>query len=125
MSDAHPPSEPETIPVIAAETEELDQLPEDKTMSLGDHLEELRWHIMRSAIAILVFAITAFILPKIVFQDVLMAPTKPNFTTYKFLCNLSETLHLGETLCISPKPFEFVHKEFGELFFMHIKYMYN
>ena len=103
------------------DVDKMDNKSAEKEMSFFDHLEELRWHIMRSAIAILIFAIAAFILPEIVFKDVLMAPTKPDFVTYKFLCNLSNTLNLGEILCISPDPFDFVNREFGELFFMHIK----
>ncbi|MEZ4932719.1 MAG: twin-arginine translocase subunit TatC [Saprospiraceae bacterium] len=103
------------------DVDKLDENGVEKEMSFFDHLEELRWHIIRSALAILVFGVAAFIFPNIIFEDVILAPLRENFITYKILCNLSETLHLGETLCIKPKHFDFVNKEFGELFFMHIK----
>ena len=43
----------------------------EKEMSFLDHLEELRWHIMRSAVAVLILGIIAFVLPNIVFEKVL------------------------------------------------------
>ncbi len=103
------------------DVDKMDKKVVEKEMSFFDHLEELRWHIMRSAIAILVFSITAFLFDEIVFEKILLAPIEPDFITYKILCNLSGALNLGETLCISPEPFDFVNKQFGELFFMHIK----
>ncbi|HFA51856.1 MAG TPA: twin-arginine translocase subunit TatC [Bacteroidetes bacterium] len=108
----------------------LDQVDVDKLeqqngqeteMSFFDHLEELRWHILRSAVAVFIFAIAAFLMPDLVFQDIILAPTKKDFVSYGIMCDLSHFLHMGKTLCISPKPFDFVNKEFGELFFMHIK----
>ena len=109
---------------MALDQVDVDKLSEngkEKEMSFFDHLEELRWHILRSAVAILVLGIIAFVTPNVVFQKVILAPKYDTFVTYKVLCNLSHSLNMGETLCISPKPFDFVNKEFGELFFMHIK----
>lgn len=103
------------------DVDKLDENGVEKEMSFFEHLEELRWHIMRSFVAIMVLAIIAFLAPKLVFEQVILAPKNPEFITYGILCSLSESLNLGETLCISPKPFDFVNKEFGELFFMHIK----
>lgn len=110
---------------MALDQVDVDKLDEqdgkEKEMSFFDHLEELRWHILRSAVAVLAFGIIAFVTPNIVFEKVILAPKYDNFVTYQILCDLSHFLNMGETLCISPKPFDFVNKEFGELFFMHIK----
>ena len=103
------------------DVDKLDENGVEREMSFFEHLEELRWHIMRSAIAILFFGIIAFVTPHIVFEQVILAPKYDNFVTYKVLCNISNSLNFGDKLCISPKPFDFVNKEFGELFFMHIK----
>lgn len=94
---------------------------QEKEMSFFEHLEELRWHIVRSVAAIFIFGIIAFILPKVVFENVILAPTKPDFVSYQFLCKFSESIGLGDSLCIAPKPFTFVNINFGELFFVHIK----
>ncbi len=103
------------------DVDKLDETGVEKEMSFFDHLEELRWHILRSAIAILIFGVAAFVLPKIVFEQIILAPKEADFITYRILCQLSHAINFGDILCISPKPFDFVNKEFGELFFMHIK----
>ncbi len=69
-------------------------------MSFLDHLEELRWHLVRSFISIFIFAILAFIFKEFVFDQVILAPSTPEFLTNRFLCNLSETLQMP-ALCIN------------------------
>jgi len=71
-------------------------------MSFIDHLEVLRWHIMRSAIALLVSAVTIFIFIDWIFDNIIYAPARENFITYSVLCNLSHKLNLGEALCMPP-----------------------
>ncbi|HEV8080800.1 MAG TPA: twin-arginine translocase subunit TatC [Chitinophagaceae bacterium] len=71
-------------------------------MSFIDHLEVLRWHIVRSAIALLVAAITIFIFIDWIFDNIIYAPARENFVTYSALCNFGHKLHLGEALCMPP-----------------------
>ena len=71
-------------------------------MSFLDHLEELRWHIVRSAIALLLAAIGIFIYIDWIFDNIIYAPAREEFVTYSFLCNLGHKLHLGESLCMPP-----------------------
>ena len=54
----------------------------EKEMSFLDHLEVFRWHLIRAAIAILFFAVFAFIFKDIVFDSILLGPQSPNFPTY-------------------------------------------
>lgn len=61
-------------------------------MSFLDHLEALRWHLVRSSVAIAVFAVLAFIFKEIVFDAILFAPKKSSFITYKVLCALSDRI---------------------------------
>ena len=72
-------------------------------MSFLEHLEELRWHIVRSAVSILVFAIIAFICSGFIVDGVLLAPKNPEFFTNRMLCRLSEFLHTPH-LCINSAP---------------------
>ena len=58
-------------------------------MSFLNHLEIFRWHLIRSTLAILFFAIIAFIFKGIVFDVILLGPQKPDFPTYKVLCSIS------------------------------------
>jgi sec-independent protein translocase protein TatC len=71
-------------------------------MSFIDHLEVLRWHLIRSAIALVVAGGTIFIFIDWVFDNVIYAPARKEFITYSALCKLSHTLHLGESLCMPP-----------------------
>ena len=47
----------------------------EKEMSFIDHLEELRWHIIRSLGAVLIFSIIAFLSKQIVFGIILLGPS--------------------------------------------------
>ncbi len=73
------------------------QPPEDKEMSFIDHLEELRWHVMRSLIAIAIGGIVLFIFSDWYFGRILLGPTKADFISYQWFCNLS-----GGSLCMAP-----------------------
>lgn len=71
-------------------------------MSFIDHLEALRWHIVRALIVWLVAAVGIFVYIDWIFDNVIYAPARSNFITYKALCNLSHYLHLGDALCMPP-----------------------
>jgi sec-independent protein translocase protein TatC len=60
---------------------------EGKEMSFLAHLEELRWHLVRSFIAILIVAVAVFIFQKEVYENFLLAHRDPNFLTYRAFCN--------------------------------------
>lgn len=71
-------------------------------MSFVDHLEALRWHIVRSAAVVLIAAIVIFIYIDWVFDHIIYAPASSDFFIYSALCNLSHKLHLGDALCMPP-----------------------
>jgi sec-independent protein translocase protein TatC len=71
-------------------------------MSFIDHLEALRWHLVRSVIVWLVASIAIFLYVDWVFDNIIYAPARSNFITYQTLCNLSHSLHLGDALCMPP-----------------------
>jgi sec-independent protein translocase protein TatC len=71
-------------------------------MSFIDHLEVLRWHIVRSAIALVIAATGIFIFIDWIFDHIIYAPASQDFITYSALCNLGHTLHLGNSLCMPP-----------------------
>lgn len=62
-------------------------------MSFFEHLEALRWHIIRSAIAVLIFTILAFAFFRSIFYDVILAPTRVDFWTYRMMCRMGNSLH--------------------------------
>ncbi|CAN5150636.1 twin-arginine translocase subunit TatC [soil metagenome] len=78
---------------------------EEKEMSFLDHLEELRWHIVRSMAAIVIFTILAFFFAPWIFENIIFAPGNINFPTFKWLCSLGHFLGT-EDLCFPPFPFK-------------------
>lgn len=62
----------------------------ESEMSFLEHLEELRWHIIRSFIAVFVFAIVAFALKSLIFDTIIMKPMTPEFWTNRMLAKLGE-----------------------------------
>lgn len=77
-----------------------------KEMSFLDHLEELRWHLIRGIIALLLFAILAFIFLPTLFRLVVLTPFSPDFPVNRLLCWINDALcyqnlHL-RFLAISP-----------------------
>ena len=77
-------------------------------MSFIDHLEELRWHIIRAVIAILIAAIGVFVYVKEIVDKILLAPAHDDFVTYKWLCDAGHFFRLGNTLCMSGTKVSFI-----------------
>ncbi len=69
-------------------------------MGFFDHVEALRWHLIRSAIAILVCASVVGIFYEFVFNNIILGIQSKNFPTYRLLCWVSQKLHLSKDICI-------------------------
>jgi sec-independent protein translocase protein TatC len=74
----------------------------EEEMSFIDHLEVLRWHIIRSVLAIVSCAILFFIFIDEIFDKVIMGPTRNDFISYRAFCKLSHVLGMGDSLCMPP-----------------------
>jgi sec-independent protein translocase protein TatC len=95
---------------------EIDET-EGNEMSFIDHLEELRWHIIRSLIAIFVFTIIAWIFQKEIFGGIIMAPSKSEFWTNRMLCKLADLTGV-EGLCFKQADFILQSREVSGQFMM-------
>lgn len=99
---------------------EGEQQPEQpQEMSFVDHLEELRWHIIRSLGSILVFAIAAFVAKGFVFHDIILAPSRPDFFSYRFMCEIGQKIG-SDVLCIEELGFTIQSRQMSGQFAMHI-----
>lgn len=89
-------------------------------MTFLQHLEALRWHLVRSAIVIVVFAIAAFCLPNIIFDMVILGPLQQDFISYRALCSLGYRIGAGDVMCItvSGRPLQTLSA--SEQFFNHM-----
>ncbi len=85
-------------------------------MSFIDHLEALRWHLVRSVIAVVVGAILIFVYAKEVVSIIIMGPARRDFVTYSVLCNLGHKLHLGDALCLGDFNIKFQSNAMTEQF---------
>jgi sec-independent protein translocase protein TatC len=90
-----------------------------KEMSFLDHLEELRWLLIRSAIATFLFGILAFVKINYIFDNFLLVFKDPNFFTYRFLCDLSHKFGT-EGLCIDEIEFTIQSLKMSEQFSAHL-----
>jgi len=87
-------------------------------MHFLDHLEALRWHLVRSAGAVVVFALVAFLNKTILFDHIILGAKNPDFLTYRALCLLSEKINID--FCIREVPFTLINIDMSGQFTTHI-----
>ena len=68
-------------------------------MSFIEHLEDLRWHVVRSVIAVIICAIIVFSFSDFIVENILFAPTRSDFISSRWLCRLGHFIGIGDTLC--------------------------
>lgn len=90
----------------------------EKEMGFLDHLEELRWHIIRSVCAVLLVGITLFLFPNFLFDTIILGPKNPNFLSYQLINPLLNLVGAGP---FEPVDFNLQITELGEEFLIHIK----
>lgn len=88
-------------------------------MSFLNHLEVLRWTLVRSALAVFAGGIVAFIMKDFIFNSILLAPKDPSFVTYRFLCSVSQSFGTNG-LCIDEIPFIVQSRTMAGQFSAHI-----
>lgn len=93
--------------------------PEEKVMTFWDHLDELRWHIMRSLIAVVVFAIVAFVNREIIFDYIILAPSTSDFITNRALCKLGDLLSVS-ALCVKDMKLQIINIKMSGQFLTHM-----
>lgn len=89
-------------------------------MSFLDHLEELRWHLIRSTLAVVIIGIVAFAMKEFIFDTVLLGPKKMDFPTYKFFCSIATYLGMESSFCAETLPFTIQSRTMAGQFSAHI-----
>ena len=92
----------------------------EKEMSFLDHLEELRWHLIRATVAIVILATIAFIAKEIIFDLIIFGPKKADFPTYKLLCKIAQNIGFKDSFCFTELPFRIQSRTMGGQFSAHI-----
>ena len=90
-------------------------------MSFLDHLEDLRWHLIRATVGIMIAAILAFIFKSFIFDVIIFGPTHMDFPTYEGLCRVSQFLGMTDTtFCADKFPFIIQNRTVAGQFSAHI-----
>lgn len=89
-------------------------------MTFLEHLEELRWTLVRSAMAVGLATVAAFIAKGFVFDQLVLAPRSPDFITYRIMCALGQRLGLGDALCPVEIAFGLQNISISGQFFTHL-----
>jgi len=92
----------------------------EKEMSFLDHLEELRWHLIRSTLAIVILATAAFLAKDFIFDVLIFGPKSADFPTYKLLCEIAQTIGFKDSFCFTELPFRIQSRTMGGQFSAHI-----
>lgn len=90
-----------------------------KEMSFLDHLEELRKHLIRAVVIVLIFTVIAFMFMDVIFHEILLAPARPDFWTYRMFCKVGQMM--GENgLCVEKIDFILQSRTLSGQFSMHL-----
>ena len=89
-------------------------------MSFLDHLEELRWHLIRSFFAIVIIGCVAFVMREFIFDTIIFGPKKMDFPTYRFFCKVATFLGFDSAFCADELPFTIQSRLMGGQFSAHI-----
>lgn len=89
-------------------------------MSFLDHLEELRWHLIRSTLAIVIIACVAFVFKGFIFDTILFGPKNMDFPTYRFFCNIATHFGVTSEFCGDSLPFTIQSRLMAGQFSAHI-----
>ncbi len=95
-------------------------LSSEKEMSFLDHLEELRWHLIRATLAVIILATAAFLAKDFIFNVLIFGPKSSDFPTYKLLCKIAQTIGFKDSFCFTELPFRIQSRTMGGQFSAHI-----
>ena len=98
----------------------IGQPQEEPEMSFLDHLEELRWHLIRAVLAVVIAATLAFFLKGFIFDVLLFGPSRGDFWSYSMLCELSQIVGIDGGFCFEELPFTIQSRTMGGQFSAHV-----
>ena len=93
---------------------------EPQDMSFLEHLEELRWHLIRATLAVVILGTGAFIAKDFIFNTLIFGPKRIDFLTYELFCKFSHMTGNGDSLCIKELPFRIQSRAVSGQFSAHL-----
>lgn len=89
-------------------------------MSFLDHLEELRWHLIRSTLAVVIIGCVAFVMRGFIFDTIIFGPKNLDFPTYRFFCMIATFFGIDSEFCGESLPFTIQSRLMAGQFSAHI-----
>lgn len=86
-----------------------------------DHLEDLRWLLVRSTFAVIGIACACYFIDDFIFDTIIFGPKDPNFITYRFFCEVTHYFGVDDTYaCAQEFNFKIQNQEVSGQFSMYI-----
>jgi sec-independent protein translocase protein TatC len=108
------------MPLDQIELDEKYEVKKEAEMSFWEHIEVLRWHLIRSIVVFIILTLVVFANKDFVFNQIIYGPKQSSFITFKVMCRLGEWLHMP-SLCYTPKEWKTVTIALSEAFFVHMQ----
>jgi sec-independent protein translocase protein TatC len=89
-------------------------------MSFLDHLEDLRWHLIRATLSVLIAASVAFMFKSFIWDVIIFGPKSMSFPTYSWLCNMGKLINIETSFCAENFPFIIQNRTVAGQFSAHI-----
>lgn len=102
---------------MASDQDFESEIDEGQEMTFLEHLEELRWHIIRAVGSIVIFAVLAWVYREWIYGVVILGPSKPEFWTYQMMCKVGHMMGT-DGLCVESINFKLQNIEVGGQFKM-------
>jgi len=93
---------------------------QENEMSFLEHLEALRWHLIRASLVVVIIGFGAFLAKDFIFDTLIFGPKKADFFTYELFCNISKMMGQGTSFCIEELPFRIQSRAVSGQFSAHL-----
>ncbi|MDT0648881.1 twin-arginine translocase subunit TatC [Autumnicola edwardsiae] len=93
---------------------------QEQEMSFLDHLEDLRWHLIRATLSVVIAAAIAFLAKSFIFDVLLFGPSRGSFFSYSMLCRISNFIGIDGGFCFDEMPFRIQSRTMGGQFSAHV-----
>jgi len=94
---------------------------ETKEMSFMDHLEDLRWLLVRSTFVVIAIACGCYFIDDFIFDTIIFGPKDPSFITYRFFCEVTHFFGVDDTYaCAQEFNFKIQNQEVSGQFSMYL-----
>jgi sec-independent protein translocase protein TatC len=106
--------------ILSGKEVKVAKLPKSsEEMSFLEHLEELRWHLVRASVAVIVGAVFVFINVRFIMDNILFAPKYPTFITNRAFAWVAQKFNSPD-LALNTQPFEIINIDMAGQFTTHL-----